>query len=122
MSEYIEKNLWLATNFAAKMIRETGHRNKSIRIASGYYNVDEDDVSKQLSIRQSKGQKGKKRGKFYWFTYIGKMDYEQGYDGGMHFEEEVKLFGKAMSDIKFIRNIHIVAGICASQDSRIGFL
>ena len=30
--EFIEKSLRLATNFAAKMIRETGYRNKSIKM------------------------------------------------------------------------------------------
>lgn len=68
---YIDKNIWLATNFAAKIIKETGFRNKAIRIASNYYDVNESDVEKELNKRVSKGLKGKKRGAMRKYKFDG---------------------------------------------------
>jgi hypothetical protein len=80
---YIEKNLWSATNFAAKMIRETGYRNKSIRTAANYYNVSEKEVEEQLIIRQKKGQKGMGKGeKFNYYVFYGEVQTFYGDDYG----------------------------------------
>lgn len=74
---FIEKNLWLATNFAAKLIRETHWRNKSISKAAKYYGVSEKAIEDQLSERQSKGQKGKLKGKQSWFCLFGHVVHER---------------------------------------------
>lgn len=78
--EFVEKSLWLATNFAAKMIKETGYRNKSIKKAANYYNVNVEDVEKELIKRQKRGQKGigSKGDKYKYFVYIGLAEYYYG--------------------------------------------
>ena len=90
---YVEKNLWLATNFAAKMIKETNYRNKSIRIASNYYNVAEEEVSKELIKRQKKGQKGIGKGdKYKYFVYEGEIT---NYYGDSYEQEKTIIIKKA---------------------------
>lgn len=90
MSDFVRKSLWLATNFAGKMIRETGYKNKAVATAAKYYNEVEADILTQLSIRQSKGQTGKKRGKMKSFVFDGMINI--GYRGDIqsqvqkHFE------------------------------------
>lgn len=80
---YIPKDYYPAVMFACKMIRENGYFNKAISIASGYYGVDEGELSKHVRARQAAGQRGKKRGKFKKYRYkgIGYLSYrEHGYD------------------------------------------
>ena len=90
---YINKNLWMATNFAAKMIRETGFRNKSIRIASQYYIVNEKEIEAQLNKRISKGLKGKKRGTMKKYQFDGIIYLESEAYG----QEELKVKSKIFS-------------------------
>lgn len=68
---YIPKDYYPAVMFACNMIRENGCFNKAISIASGYYGVDEDELSKHVRARQAAGQIGKKRGKFKKYRYKG---------------------------------------------------
>ena len=62
-----DKKLYAAVMFACKMIRENGFFNKACEKAADYYNVDVDDVEKEVRRRQAAGQQGKQRGKMKWF-------------------------------------------------------
>lgn len=62
-----DKKLYAAVMFACKMIREEGFFYKAVERAADYYNVDEEDVAKEVRKRQSAGQKGKPLGKMKWF-------------------------------------------------------
>ncbi len=62
-----DKKLYAAAMFACKMIREEGFFNKAVARAADHYNVDEEDVAKEVRKRQSAGQKGKPLGKMKWF-------------------------------------------------------
>lgn len=73
---FVEKQLWLATNFASKMIKETGYRNKSIKIAANYYKVKIEDVEKELNKRISKGAKKSKRLPMKTWYFKGTVIYE----------------------------------------------
>lgn len=73
---FVEKNLWLATNFAAKMIKENGYRNKAIKIASNYYKVNPADVEAELNKRISKSTKGKKRESMKTWEFNGTVMIE----------------------------------------------
>ena len=59
---FVRKDLWLATNFAVKMIKQTGYRNKSIKKAAEYYGVSVEEVKKEINKRISRSTKGKKKG------------------------------------------------------------
>lgn len=89
---YVEKNLWLATNFAAKMIRETGYRNKSIRIAANYYGVDEEAVGAEINKRISSGLKKKSKVTYKKFYFKGKIMTECEANGISKFYEKVEPF------------------------------
>lgn len=67
-SNWIPKELWLAVNFAAKMVRENGYFNKAVNTAANYYKVNPNDVERELRKRQAKGQKGSKRGTYKWWV------------------------------------------------------
>ena len=62
-----DKELYKAVMFACKMIREEGFFNKAVARAADYYNVDEEDVAREVRKRQAAGQKGKPLGKMKWF-------------------------------------------------------
>lgn len=83
MNDFVQKDLWLATNFTSKMMRDGKGRNQAIKIASCFYKVSTDDISIQLSTRQSKAQKGKTRGKFKYYVFYGDVTYynDDHYDG-----------------------------------------
>lgn len=66
-----DKQLFKAVMFACKLIRETGFFNKSCQIAADYYNVDVEEVKKQVRIRQGIGQKiANKRNPRKYFFYV----------------------------------------------------
>lgn len=65
---YIPKEYYAAVMFACKIIRETGQMNRAIKTASRYYKVDAEELEKHVRARQAAGQKGKRRGKYYWYA------------------------------------------------------
>lgn len=80
---YIPKEYYAAVMFACKIIRETGQMNRAIKTASRYYKVDEEELEKHVRARQAAGQKGKKRGKYYWYAvrfYLVNETYGCDYD------------------------------------------
>lgn len=56
---YIPKEYYAATIFACKMLRENGYFNKAIKIASGYYHVDKEELEKHVRARTNAGKKAK---------------------------------------------------------------
>lgn len=56
---YIPKEYYAAVMYACKIIRETGNFNRAVRIASSYYDVDDEILERHIRKRQGAGQKGK---------------------------------------------------------------
>ncbi len=56
---YIPKEYYAATIFACKMLRDNGYFNKAIKIASGYYSVDPDELEKHVRAKTNAGKKAK---------------------------------------------------------------
>ena len=65
-----DKKLYAAVMFACKMIREDGFFHKDCETATDYYDVDSDDVEKEVRKRQAAGQRGRKRKSGYTFKYF----------------------------------------------------
>ncbi len=63
----VPREYWPAVKFACKMIRENGYRNKAIRIAANYYDVDENELSKHVAARSAAGKRPKGY-KMKWFV------------------------------------------------------
>jgi len=88
MKDRIPKDLWLATEFACKMIRENRWFNKDCKIAANYYGVKVDDVMAQVRKRQSAGQKRananapKKKMKWFVLKEQGIDECESWWEGG----------------------------------------
>ena len=55
----LPKDLWMAINFAAAMMRKGQHRVESVKIASNYYNVDFSDVMSGLAQRAGRAKRKK---------------------------------------------------------------
>jgi len=88
MSEWIPKDLWMATQFACKLIRENHWFNKDCQTAADCYGVNVEDVMAQVRKRQSAGQKranaSRPKKRMKWFVllenhignhYCGNGDY-----------------------------------------------
>lgn len=73
---WIPKEYYAAVMYACKLIRDNGNYNKSIRIASNYYDVDEDTLSKHVRARQAAGQKGKTRKYKYYVSLCFKPSFD----------------------------------------------
>lgn len=74
-----DPELYKATIFACKMIRQNGYFNKAVNTAAKYYHVSADDVAAEVRKRQSAGQKKANREKpkktysyyairFHWYS------------------------------------------------------
>lgn len=83
MADYpwIPREYYAATMTACKMIRQSGWRNKAIKYAANKFNVDEETLEKHVRARQAAGQKGKKRGKMYYFGIVQHDFSEADYEG-----------------------------------------
>jgi hypothetical protein len=55
----LKKEVWVATQFASRLIRNRKPYHEAVKIASGYYKVDKADVYSALSQRSGLNQKGK---------------------------------------------------------------
>ncbi len=58
----LPKDVWLAVQFAANMLRKGDSHSRAVRVAAGYYHVDPAEVRSGLSQRSGRNQSGKKRG------------------------------------------------------------
>lgn len=73
---YIPKQYFAAVMFACKMVRENGYKNKAIKIAADYYNVDEEQLKKHFEARTAAGRKNAptKHRKYKYFV-VGTFYY-----------------------------------------------
>lgn len=78
---WIPREYYAATMTACKMIRQSGWFNKAVRYAASKFNVDEEELEKHVRARQAAGQKGKKRGKMYYFGVVQHVFSEADYEG-----------------------------------------
>ena len=77
---YIPKKYYLAVMFACKLIREYGYFNRAIKIASGYYKVDPDEIEAHVRARQAAGQKEKEWDTYKKYRFKGKYSvFNDGY-------------------------------------------
>ena len=53
--------LWLATNFASKLIRQDKNYHEAIKISADYYKVDKSDLRSAMSQRSGLNRKGKRK-------------------------------------------------------------
>ena len=108
MSKYkyplIPKEYYPAVMLACKIIRERNTFNKAVKIASKYYNVDENELIYHIRARQAAGQKGTSAGRKYkWYIIFeitecceGSMSKVTGlsYEKATSVENAVKHFRK----------------------------
>lgn len=65
---FVPKEYYPAVMFACKLIREHNQFNRAVRTAASYYNVDRDELEAHIRKRQAAGQKGQKRGTYFWYV------------------------------------------------------
>ena len=80
----VPRKYWPAVQFACKMIRENGYRNKAIRIAANYYGVDEDELSKHVAARSAAGKRPKGY-KMKWFVVATNITCEADFEPSWSF-------------------------------------
>ena len=56
----LQKDLWQATNFASKLIRQGKNYHEAIKISAGYYKVDKSDLRSAMAQRSGLNRKGKR--------------------------------------------------------------
>lgn len=104
-----DKKLYAAVMGACRYIRSTGWFNKAVNYYAGKYDVDPDDVVREVRKRQAAGQAGRKRGKFKYYA----VEYTPGTNsewGINYFSEEyasykvVKAMSKRNAEVQMCKN------------------
>jgi len=80
-----DKKMYAAVMGACRWIREDGYFNKATQYYADKYDLDVEEVRKEVRKRQAAGKKGKKTGKMKWFCVV-KMTTSEAVGGWTMYE------------------------------------